>query len=411
MVVIGAGEAGLRAALTLRDLGFDGAVTVIGGEPHAPYERPPLSKQVLFGGDVAPPWIAGAGSAATKGVRLLLGVEAVAIDRERQIVSTSNDMALPYRRLLIAIGAQARPLGGEGGHLARRLRRLDDALALSDELGRCKSLLVIGGGFIGLELAAAARKRGLAVTVVEAAQILGRATPELVAAMVAGWHEDAGVTVLAGKSLSRISRRSEGFEAEFADGVGVFADLVVAGVGAVPETRLAEAAGLALDNGIAVDGRLQTNDPFIYAAGDCASFPHPLFGGRRLRLEAWRNAQDQGAFVARSLLDGVGEYDAVPWFWSDQYDFTLQVAGLPSLSERIVTRVPADGSLVTFHLDEGGCLVGAAGAGRLGAIAKDIQVAERMISQSFAPDPDALSDPTLSLKAIFPAKRTSFAVA
>jgi 3-phenylpropionate/trans-cinnamate dioxygenase ferredoxin reductase subunit len=407
IVIVGAGEAGLRASLTLRDLGFGGSVTVIGGEPHSPYERPPLSKQILFESDTAPPSIAGSQASASKSVRVLSGVEAVAVDRERQIVSTSVDRALPYRRLLIATGARARPLDLEGGHLATLLRRLDDAMALRDKLARCKSLLVIGGGFIGLELAAAARRRGLNVIVAEAApRILGRATPESIAALVAGWHEAAGVTIMTGKALSRISVRSRCFEAEFSDGHGLMADLVVAGVGAVPETRLAEAAGLKVDNGIAVDGGLRTSDPFIYAAGDCASFPHPLFDGRRLRLEAWRNAQDQGTFVARSMLDGIGEYEAVPWFWSDQYDSTLQVTGLPSLGERTVARHPGDGSLLTFHLDESGRLVGAAGAGRLGVIAKEIRIAEKMISQRLAPDPDALSDRNLPLKAILTGQRS-----
>ena len=151
------------------------------------------------------------------------------------------------------------------------------------------------------------------VTVAEAApRILGRATPESVAAVVADWHAEAGVEIRTAKTLSRISARPVGFEAEFADGDGLVVELVLAGVGALPETRLAEAAGLAIDNGIAADARLRTSDPFVYAAGDCASFPHPLFEERRLRLEAWRNAQDQGSFVAGSLLGGGDVYDAVP---------------------------------------------------------------------------------------------------
>jgi 3-phenylpropionate/trans-cinnamate dioxygenase ferredoxin reductase component len=216
---------------------------------------------------------------------------------------------------------------------------------------------------------------------------------------------------MTGKTLGRMSVRSEGFEAEFADGDGFVADLVVAGVGAAPETGLAEAAGLAIDNGIAVDGRLQTSDPRIYAAGDCASFPHRIFGGRRLRLEAWRNAQDQGAFVAQSMLGSAEDYVGVPWFWSDQYDFTLQVAGLPSLFDRVIARAPGGGALLTFHLDENGRLMGAAGAGRLSAIAKDIRVAEKMISEGRRPDLEALADQTVPLKAILSGRRTQSAVA
>jgi 3-phenylpropionate/trans-cinnamate dioxygenase ferredoxin reductase subunit len=261
----------------------------------------------------------------------------------------------------------------DGGHLAKTLPRLDDASTLRASLADCKSLVVIGGGFIGLELAAAARIRGLNVTVAEAApRILGRATPESVAAIVAAWHADAGVEIRVSKTLSRISAHPAGFEAEFADGDAIVADLLVAGVGVLPETCLAEAGGLEINNGIAVDARLQSSDPFVYAAGDCASFPHPVFDGRRLRLEAWRNAQDQGSFVAGSRLGGADIYHATTWFWSDQYESTLQVAGLPSASVRHVERRPGGGALLTFHLDTQGRPIGAAGAGLLGLVAKDI---------------------------------------
>jgi 3-phenylpropionate/trans-cinnamate dioxygenase ferredoxin reductase component len=412
IVVIGAGEAGLRAALTVRGHGFEGPVTVIGGEPHAPYERPPLSKQLLVHAGAAPPSISGTEHLVSTGVRLLMGVDALALDRVQKAVSLSDGRALPYRRLLIATGARARSLDVEGGHLARTLRRLDDALAIRDALASCSSLLVIGGGFIGLELAAAASSRGMKVTVAEAApRILGRATPESVAAIVAGWHQRAGTEILTGKALGRICARPHGFEAEFTDGDGRIADLVVAGVGALPETRLAEAAGLAIDNGIAVDGRLQTSDPFIYAAGDCASFPHPLFDGRRLRQEAWRNAQDQGAFVGQSLLGGAADYDAVPWFWSDQYDSVLQVAGLPSAGAVVVERNPGEEARLTFHLNLDGRLVGAAGAGPLGLVARDIRIAERMIAQRLAPDPSALADSGVPMKTLLSGKRDRLAMA
>ena len=412
IVVIGAGEAGLRAAMTLRARGYQGSLAVVGDEPHPPYERPPLSKATLHPNAVAPPAISGAGNVESKGVHLLSGVAAVAIDPSARSVALSDGRCLPYSRLLIATGAHARPLVAEGGHLARTLRRLDDAVSLRADLARCKTLLVIGGGFIGLELAAAARMRGLSVTVAEAApRILGRATPESVAAVVAGWHAMTGVEIWTGKTLSRIIPHLSGFEAEFTDGDRLITDLVVAGVGALPETSLAEAAGLVIDNGIAVDSRLQTSDPLIYAAGDCASFPHPLFEGCRVRLEAWRNAQDQGAYVAGSLLGGADAYDAVPWFWSDQYESTLQVAGLPSMGTRLVERRPGDGALLTFHLDASGRLVGAAGAGSLALVAKDIKIAEKIIAQRLAPDSRILTDPRASLKAVLSAKPNHEAVA
>ena len=390
IVIIGAREAGLRAAVTLRDKGFEGRLLVVGGEPHAPYERPPLSKTALHAEASAPAPISGAADLEAKDVRPLLGVEVVSINRAARTVALSDGRVLPYSLILIAAGARARPLAVEGGHMARTLRRLDDAIALRDDLARARRLLVIGGGFIGLELAAAARMRGLDVVVAEAApRVLGRATPQSIAAIVAGWHQDAGVDLRTDRALSRICIHPEGFKAEFADGDAVIAELVSAGVGAEPETRLAEAAGLAIDNGIAVDGQLRTSDPRIYAAGDCASFPHPLFGGRRLRLEAWRNAEDQGTFAASSLLGENGVYDSVPWFWSDQYE---------QLGARIVERRPGGSALLTFHLDEKGRLVGAAGAGPIGLVARDIRIAEKMIGKSLAPDPGLLADPKAPLK-------------
>ena len=159
-----------------------------------------------------------------------------------------------------------------------------------------------------------------------------------------------------------------------------------------------------------MDARLQTSDPFVYAAGDCASFPHPLFEQRRLRLEAWRNAQDQGAFVAGSLLGGTDVYAAVPWFWSDQYDSTLQVAGLPSAGARLVERHPGAGAIITFHLDDAGRLVGAAGAGSLAQVARDIKIAEKMIAQLLVPDPEVLADQRASLKAVLSRKPNCVAV-
>jgi 3-phenylpropionate/trans-cinnamate dioxygenase ferredoxin reductase subunit len=401
IVIVGAGEAGLRAALTLRGKGFAGPLTVVGGETHPPYERPPLSKSILHAEPSAPASISGAADIEAKSIRLTSGLVVVAINRLAQTVTLSDGADLPYSQLLIAIGARARPLGVEGAHLARTLRRLDDAVELRKEFDRAKRVLVIGGGFIGLELAVAARVRGLEVIVAEAAsRILARATPESIGAVVAAWHRDAGVDLRTCKALRRLSVGSGGVTSEFSDGDSIVADLVVAGVGAEPETSLADAAGLAVENGIAVDGRLRTSDPLIFAAGDCASFPHPLFGGRRLRLEAWRNAQDQGAFVAGSLLEEDGSYDSVPWFWSDQYDQTLQVAGLPTLGARVVERRPGGGALLTFHLDDRGRLVGAAGAGPIGMVARDVRIAEKMIAQSFAPHPDRLADLKTPLKAI-----------
>jgi 3-phenylpropionate/trans-cinnamate dioxygenase ferredoxin reductase subunit len=187
---------------------------------------------------------------------------------------------------------------------------------------------------------------------------------------------------------------------ELADGRKLRADAIVVGVGAAPETSLALAAGLTLDNGVAVNARLQTSDPDIFACGDCASFPHPLFDHSRLRLEAWRNAFDQGAFVARVLTGADEEFSAVPWFWSDQYDLCLQIAGLPDAGPTIVRRDLGDGALMTFHLDAHGRLVGVGAVGPRGKIAKEVRVAEMLIGRRAAPSSDNLANRSVKLKSL-----------
>jgi 3-phenylpropionate/trans-cinnamate dioxygenase ferredoxin reductase subunit len=184
------------------------------------------------------------------------------------------------------------------------------------------------------------------------------------------------------------------------DGRRIEADAIVLGVGAAPETSLAAAAGLAIDNGVAVDGRLRTSDPHIHAIGDCASFPHPLFDGRRMRLEAWRNAFDQGAFVARALMGAEDNFQAVPWFWSDQYDICLQIAGVTDAGLGVVRRDLGDGAFLLFHLAEHGRLVGVSGLGPLGKIAREVRVAEMLIARRATPSADALALPGVKLKGL-----------
>ena len=260
------------------------------------------------------------------------------------------------------------------------------------------SLAVIGGGVIGLAIAASARARGCTVSVVEMApRILGRAVPALVAARVADHHRAAGITLLEGIGLSNIAPGgAAGAAVHLADGRVLEADSVVVGIGAIAETALAEAAGLAIENGIRVDGRLATSDPAIFAAGDCCSFPHPVFGGRRLRLEAWRNAQDQGRHVAGAMLGEMADYAAIPWFWSDQLGETLQIAGLPDEGDETIIR-DLDGMPFLFHL-KAGRLVGASAFGPLGKVARDIRLAEMLIAAGASPDRAALADPVVRLK-------------
>jgi 3-phenylpropionate/trans-cinnamate dioxygenase ferredoxin reductase subunit len=265
-------------------------------------------------------------------------------------------------------------------------------------------VVVIGGGFIGLELAAAARQRDCSVVVLEAApRLLTRGVPVDIAETIAARHRAEGVAIIASCVVAGIARDGAAFSVMLADGRVFAADCVIAGVGAAPDVDLAAAAGLAVDNGIAVDGRLQTSDPDIFAAGDCCSFPHALYDGRRLRLEAWRNAQDQGAFVARSMLGGRDDYCATPWFWSDQYDLHLQIAGLTDAGATIVTRDLGEGARLNFHLAADGRLVASSAIGPIGRIARDARIAEMLIARRAKPDPAYLAAGERKLKALLAA--------
>jgi 3-phenylpropionate/trans-cinnamate dioxygenase ferredoxin reductase subunit len=399
MVIVGAGEAGARAAITLREQGWDGPVTLIGAESRPPYERPPLSKAVLLAErEPAPATVLDRDRAAALGIDLILGTEVTAIDRPARTVTLADGRPLPYSRLLLATGARPRRLALPGHERALYLRRFDDALALRPILRPGARLAIIGGGFIGLELAAAGAARGCAVTVVEALpRILMRGVPAELAAVVADRHRAAGVALRTGVGVERIAPDGA---VVLADGSRVEADAVIAGIGAVPETALAESAGLAVDNGIAVDATLATTDPDIFAAGDCAACAHPLYPGRRIRLEAWRNALDQGMLAARNLLGRGEAIAAVPWFWSDQYELSLQIAGLADEGRAVVERDLGDGARLLFHLTADGRLVAAGGIGPLGKVAREIRLSEMLIARRATPDPAALASPAVKLKSL-----------
>jgi 3-phenylpropionate/trans-cinnamate dioxygenase ferredoxin reductase subunit len=405
IVIVGAGETGARAAAALRENGFDGAITLIGDEEHPPYERPPLSKAVMQAEDHPPvPRIAHTLRFDEWEIAHDIGQRVVAIDRGDRVLKLADGSTIAYARLLIATGARPRKLAIPGGDALLYLRTFADALVLRAHLVPGRRLAIIGGGFIGLEIAASARQRGCTVTVIEAApRILMRGVPAEIAEVVAARHRAEGVTLITGTGLDRLEKRDGGVAVILADGSEVLADGVVAGVGAVPETALAEGAGLAIDNGVAVDAHLRTGDENIFAAGDCCSFPHPLYGGRRIRLEAWRNAQDQGAYAANAMMGGTEEYAAVPWFWSDQYDLHLQIAGLADEGERSVMREQGGGARIWFHLDDGGRLVAASGVGPIGRVARDMRLAEMLIARRAHPDPTALAAPETKLKALLPA--------
>ena len=405
MIVVGAGEAGVRAALALRAEGYGGAITLIGEETHAPYERPPLSKSTITTADEPKlTQIPRAAGLPAQNIAMLALCRVESIDVGARRLSLSDGRALTYDKLLLATGATARKLNLPGGEHALLLRNYEDSLALRAAFVPGRRVVIIGGGFIGLELAASARARGCAVTLLEAApRILTRGVPQAIAERLTARHRAEGVDLRLGVSLARIEREDDGFNVVLADGESFAADCVVAGIGAAPQIALAAQAGLRLDNGVAVDGALRTSDPNIFAAGDCASFPHPLFGGVRMRLEAWRSAQDQGFFAARAMLGHGGEFAATPWFWSDQYDWCLQIAGVADFGPVSVERDLGDGALAMFHLTADGRLVGAGAVGPLSKVAKEIRPAEMLIARSARPSPEALRDPQVKLKSLLEA--------
>jgi len=394
IVIAGAGECGTRAAFALREEGWDGRVILVGAEPSAPYERPPLSKT----GEFKP--ICDSGALQAADITFLPGAEAVGLDTAAHALSLADGRRLGYRSLLLATGARARrlPFGGAPVHV---LRTFADSVAVRSRLAPGRRVAVIGGGFIGLELAGAAAALGGTVTVIELApRLMGRAVPARVAAVMAGRHVVAGVDIRCGTSVTAMAETASGVAITLAEGGIIEADVVVAGVGAAPETSLASAAGVACDDGIVVDARFATSAPDVFAAGDCCRYPHPLFDGRALRLESWRVAREHGTAAARAMLGGTEPYAGVPWFWSDQHDYSLQVAGLADAAADEVVRVRPDGVEIWFGLAGDGRLVAAAAAGPGNSMARDIKLAEMLIARRAGPDPAALADPTGALKSI-----------
>lgn len=389
-VIIGAGEAGLRAAAALRDANQH--VTLIGAEDGVPYERPALSKPNVTGEVFKPITI------DLAGIDARFGVTVAKIDRSASVVVVADGTQLPYDRLLLATGATPRRLPCDPDGHAFTLRTLSDARAILSRAHFGGKAVLIGAGLIGLETAAELTRRGMTVTVLEAGpRALGRALPADVAEVVADHHRKAGVTVRFGVGI--VSVGADGVT--LTDGSKLTSDLTVCAIGVTPETALAEATGLPCENGIVVDARLATTDPAIFAAGDCAAVDHPCYG--RFRFETWRNACDQGMLAARSMLGQDAVFDALPWFWSDQFDLGLQMVGLHDPKRRAVRRDLLNGGWIRFELDGSGMLVAACGIGPGNAVAKDIRLAEKLIEKGAVVSPELLADSNINLKSVLQA--------
>jgi 3-phenylpropionate/trans-cinnamate dioxygenase ferredoxin reductase component len=396
IVVIGAGQAGSSLVAKLRALGYSGAVTLIGAEPVAPYQRPHLSKGYLLGEmAVHRLLLRPEGFYAEQAIALLLGQKVNAIDRHAQTV-TMETVTLAYDQLALTTGSAPRRLpAAMGGELqgVYVMRGIADVEALAPEFVNGRRVLIVGGGYIGLEVAAVAAKSALQVTIVEpAARILQRVAAPEVSDCFRALHMSHGVVIHEGVGVERLCGEGRVTSALLTDGRDIATDFAIVGIGVIPDITLAEAAGLEIDNGIRTDGLGRTSDPRIWAAGDCASFP---WRGGRLRLESVGNAIDHAETVAANMLGAGSPYEAKPWFWSDQFDAKLQIAGLNFGYDRTVLRRGIGDSVSVWYFSGDRLLA-------VDAIndSRAYMVGKRLIETGKSVDPSILVDLRTDLKAL-----------
>jgi len=399
-VIVGGGLAAAKAAETLRDEGFAGRIVIISDDPERPYERPPLSKGLLLGSAERDSTFVHEADWYTKNdVDLRTGIRAEAIDKDAHEVVLAGGERVGYSRLLLATGARPRrlPVPGadlDGVHYLRTLADSDRRVSLLTESTR---LVIIGAGWIGLEIAAAARARGAAVTVVEMAHLpLQRVLGDTIAEVFAGLHREHGVTFHFDAGVAEL-RGSGGRVGEvvLADGTVLPADAVLVAVGAQPNTELAEAAGLPVDNGVLVDASLVSGEPDIFAAGDVANAEHPLLN-TRVRVEHWANALNMGPVAAKAMMGRDASYDLLPYFYTDQYDLGMEYSGLaPAESEVVVRGDLAAREFIAFWVDGGRVLAGM--NVNIWDVTDDIQALVRAGYAGRAADPQRLADPAVPL--------------
>jgi len=395
-VIVGAGHAGGRAAEAMRALGFEGEIVLIGDEPHLPYERPPLSKELLQGKPEMFAPIRPAKFWAEKDIACRLGVRVAAIDPGARTVTLADGTTEPYDKLLLTTGGAVRRLAVPGAERDNvlYLRTLDESRAIDERLTDNATVVVIGGGFIGLETAASARLRGCAVAVIELAdRLMARGVLPEISETFLDLHRRQGVDVRLETGVQALEGDGAVSHVVTSRGDRLPADLVVVGIGIVPDTALAVAAGLAVDDGIVVDAFCRTSHPDIFAAGDVTSHYSPVYG-RHLRLESWQNAQNQAIAAARVMLGEETAHAEVPWMWSDQFDAKLEVAGMPDSWDEVVVRGdPASGAYMLFQL-AGGKPVGVMSVN----LPRDMRFARRILQAGKAVDAAALADTDVSMR-------------
>nr|WP_309503050.1 FAD-dependent oxidoreductase [uncultured Roseovarius sp.] len=397
VVVIGAGQAGSSLVAKLRNSGFEGQITLIGQEAAPPYQRPPLSKKYLLGEMALERlYLRPESFYSENGIDLRLNAQVTAIDREGREVHVGEDR-LPYDHLVMTTGSTPRRLPAAiGGDLdgVFVVRDLKDVDAMAPRFAPGRHVLIVGGGYIGLEAAAVAASKGLKVTLVEMAdRILQRVAAPETSDYFRALHKSHGVDIREGLGLETLLGDGSVTGARLSDGSELAVDFVIVGVGITPATGLAEMSGLIIENGIKVNELGQTSDPAIWAAGDCASFP---YNGGRARLESVPNAIDMAECVAENIMGAGKTYVPQPWFWSDQYDVKLQIAGLNAGYDRIVTRPGDAEGGASFWYYKGAQLLAVDAMNEPRAY----MVGKRLIDAGKSPDPDAVADPATELKTL-----------
>ena len=398
VIIVGAGQAGGETAAELRRQGFEGRIVLIGEEAHPPYKRPPLSKAYLAGSvPETSLYVMQPAILEKHRIDFIGGVAVSGIDREAREVKLADGRVERYDRLVLATGGRARPLPVEGANAPNvfLLRSIDDVSRIRERCAEGKRAVIVGGGFIGLEVAAVLLKQGLQVTVLEGLdRVLARVTAPEVSRFFERMHREAGVDLRTGAQLAGFEGAPEVTAVKLADGSSLPADLVIVGIGLIANTELAAQAGLVVDNGIVVDEFARTSDPLIYAAGDCSNHPS-AFLGRRVRLESVQNAMEQGRAAARNIMGKEEPYQNVPWFWSDQYDLKLQMVGVSTGYEQLVLRGDPDTerSFAAFYL-KGGKLIAADAVSK----PQEFMFAKKLVAEGRVLDPAQLADPAVALK-------------
>lgn len=396
-IIVGGGQAGGQAASVLRSKGFEGRLILIGEEDYVPYERPPLSKALLAGEiEVEKTYVKKPEFYDDKDIELRLGERVVDIDRSARTVNLETGETLGYNKLLIATGSRVRTLNAPGAELEgiHYLRNIADVDGIRAALAPGARVAIVGAGYIGLEVAAVARKLGHEVTVVEALdRVMARVVAPEVSAFYDQVHRDAGVDLRLNTGLTAFEGNGKFERLRLTDGSAVEGDLAVVGIGILPNVELAEEAGLKVDNGIVVDDCGRTEDPDIFAAGDCTNHPNAILGCN-IRLESVQNAMSQAKAAALAMMGESEPYAEVPWFWSDQYDLKLQIAGLWATDDQVVMRGdPASHKFSVVYLRDG-----AMAAINCINNMRDFLPAKKLIAGKQQIDPARVADPDVSLK-------------